>query len=152
MKTLLRFLYALNRLRWRIVRPITLGVKLLLVQEGGICLVRHTYQSGWHLVGGGVKRGERMEEAGRREAREEVGAALGELRLFGLYANFQEGKSDHIAVFVCSEFTLAGARSAEIAEWRMFPLGELPADVSPGSMRRISEYLDGRRVPATGAW
>jgi len=150
-KALLSFLYTLNRLRWRILRPITLGVKLLLVQDGSVCLVRHTYQSGWHLVGGGVKRRETLEDAGRREAREEVGARLGELRLFGVYSNFQEGKSDHIAVFVCSEFTLAGARSVEIAEWRMFPLEELPADVSPGSVRRIRELAEGG-LPVVGRW
>jgi 8-oxo-dGTP pyrophosphatase MutT (NUDIX family) len=92
-------LYALNRLRWRVSRPITVGVRLILVREGVLVLVKHTYQQHWYLPGGGVGRGESLEQAARREAQEELGARLGTLHLFGAYSNFFEYKSDHVIVF-----------------------------------------------------
>ncbi len=47
-----RLLYLAARCYWRIFRPITLGVKLLLVKDGTIWLVKHSYQHGWFLPGG----------------------------------------------------------------------------------------------------
>jgi len=99
MKTLLTLAYRANRVRYFLTRPLTMGVKLLLVKDGAFLLVQHSYQRGWHLPGGGVKRGETLEQAARREAREELGATLDELRLAGIYSHFGEYKSDHMVVF-----------------------------------------------------
>jgi 8-oxo-dGTP pyrophosphatase MutT (NUDIX family) len=110
----------------------------------------------YKLPGGGVKRGETLEDAARREAAEEVGAALGTLRLFGVYTNFYEHKSDHIVVFACDDLTLSGepggARGFEIERFGFFSFDDLPPDVSPGSMRRIREYVGGDSTPVTGIW
>ena len=51
----------------RRTRGMTLGVRALLVADGGVVLVRHTYTPGWYLPGGGVERGESVAEAVRRE-------------------------------------------------------------------------------------
>ncbi len=151
-RPLMPLLHRAGRAYWRLFRPITLGVKLLLVRAGQVVLVRHTYGEGWHLVGGAVKRGETAAAAGRREAREEVGATLGALRLFGVFTHFDEYKSDHVVVFVCDDFQLAGARSPEIAETRAFDLTALPADVSPATRRRIAEYLNADWQATAGDW
>ena len=139
-RLLLRMAYAGMTLRRKLAEPITLGVRVLLIRDGEVLLVRHTYRDGWYLPGGGVKRRETLEDAIRREAREEVGAALDSLRLMGVYSNFVEAKSDHIAVFVSEGFTLTPVQSSEIAELRFVPLTNLPTAVSPGSARRIAEY------------
>ena len=142
---LLRLAYSLLTVRRKVLQPVTLGVRVLLVRDGEVLLVRHTYHDGWFLPGGGVKRRETLEAAARREAHEEVGATIGALRLIGAYSNFVEATSDHVVVFASESFELQPNESAEIAECRFFPLTGLPEGVAPGSLRRIEEYLQ----PAT---
>ena len=147
MNWILRQGYKLGVLFWRLAKPVTVGVRAVLVRDGSVLLVWHTYRDGWHLPGGGVKRGETLEQAIRREAAEEAGAQLGTLRLLGLYDNFREGKSDHVAVFVCTDLTLNGepgrGLDREIARVAFFELDGLPEDVSPGTRRRLLEYVEG---------
>jgi 8-oxo-dGTP pyrophosphatase MutT (NUDIX family) len=116
-----------------------------------ILLVRHTYQDAWYLVGGRVEGGETLAQAIRREAAEEVGAELGTLSLFGVYSNFYEGKSDHVVVFVCADFALSGVTDDEIERFAFYNPRELPADTSPGTQRRVREYLE-ERQPCAGVW
>jgi 8-oxo-dGTP pyrophosphatase MutT (NUDIX family) len=152
MNYILRCAYLLKCLHWRIARPVKVGVRLMLIQDGRVLMVRHTYLPGWYFVGGGVEKGETLEEAARREAHEEVGAQLGELGLVGVYTHFIEGKSDHIAVFVCEDFTLSGKKDFEIEEVRFFDLVHLPEELAPGQERRIQEYLAGNPTPRFGRW
>jgi len=152
MKTISRFLHALQRLKWRILKPVTIGVRVLMEQDGRVVLVWHTYDELWYFPGGGVERDETLEEATRREAREELGAELGQLRLLGAYTNFTEYKSDHTLIFVCHEFTLADATGREIDRFGLFDLDALPDDVSPATRRRIEEYRTGSVVPHVGIW
>ncbi len=152
MRLLPRLLYQIGRLRWRVTRPVTLGVRLLLVRDGKVLLVRHTYQPYWFLVGGGVRRGETLEQAARREAAEEVGARLGELRLHGVYTNFFDYKSDHVVVFACADFTLSDVRSREIEQRAFFPCDQLPENTAAGHRRRIREYAEDRGTPLYGTW
>jgi 8-oxo-dGTP pyrophosphatase MutT (NUDIX family) len=152
MKPLARLLYGIGRLRWRITRPVTLGVRLLLVREGGVLLVKHTYQPLWFLVGGGVQRGETLEQAARREALEEVGASLGELRLYGIYTNFFDYKSDHVVVFACTDFTITDVKSREIEQRAFFTCDQLPDNTAAGHRRRINEYFSGATTPIVSMW
>jgi 8-oxo-dGTP pyrophosphatase MutT (NUDIX family) len=135
-----------------VARPITIGVRLLLVQDGQVLLVRHVYQDGWFLVGGGANRNETLEQTARREAREEAGAELGAVRLFGIYSHFPERRTDHITVFACEDFSLPGHHDREIAELRFFPLDRLPADMRPGNERRVQDYLRDPKQVAFGEW
>jgi ADP-ribose pyrophosphatase YjhB (NUDIX family) len=145
-------LYLLARCYWRIFQPLTLGVKLMLVENESIWLVQHSYQPGWFLPGGGVKRHEDLETAVRREAREELGANLGAVHLFGVYTNTSQYKNDHVVVFYCREFTVGQPDKAEIRAVRPFPLRALPPDVSRGTCRRIEEYLAGIPKADAGLW
>ncbi len=153
MKTLRIALYRAFTWWLALTRPITVGVRLLLIRDGQVLLVRHTYQNGWYLTGGGVKRKETLEQAARREAREEAGAELKGLRLFGVYTNLAEGRSDHITVFVCEDFNLSGQHDLEIAALDFFALEALPEDLLPGHRRRVEEYLGTRPGQVhTGIW
>jgi 8-oxo-dGTP pyrophosphatase MutT (NUDIX family) len=152
MSLLRKWSYRGLRWWWKVISPITVGVRAILI--GGdqqVLLVRHTYQDQWYLPGGGVKKGETLAQAIARESAEEVGASLGEIRLLGIYSNFYEGKSDHVVVFVCDAFSLTGKTDGEIAQLGFFPLDDLPEGTSPGTRRRIREYLQGQ-VPGVGRW
>jgi len=151
MRFMVRLRYLASRLWWRLAKPLTLGARVILVRDGQVLLVRHTYRDSWYLPGGGVRKDELIEAAARREAAEEVGATLGRLRLHGLYANFFEHKSDHVAVFVCDDFTMTGETDGEIDRFRFFPPGALPDGASPGTRRRVAEYTAGGQ-PVVAPW
>lgn len=148
----MRLLYLAFRLYCFIFRPVTLGVRVMLIEDGRVLLVRQTYVSGWFMPGGGVKRGETLEQAARREVREEVGAEMGVLELAGAYTHFGEYKSDHNILFRCADFRLHGRPDREIAEARFFPLDALPEGLMPGHRRRLDEIRAGKAKPKFGQW
>src|SRR5687768_18404925 len=94
----LQVAYWLRKIYQFLLRPINLGVRIMLIQDGKVLLVRHVYQRGWFMPGGGMKRRETLEQAARRECREEVGVKMDNVELFGIYFNYTEWKSDHIAL------------------------------------------------------
>ena len=124
----------------------------MLIQNGDVLLVRQTYLPGWFMPGGGVKRGETLDEAVRREAREEVGAEMKDLELIGAYTNFQGFKSDHNILFLCTDFTLNSRSDREIAEVHFFPLDAIPENTWPGHRFRLEEYRTGVKVKQYGEW
>jgi len=141
-----------ERLRWRLFHPITLGARVILLRDEEVLLIRHTYRPGWYFPGGGVDKGETLEAAARREAEEEANATVREVTLLGIYANFREGKSDHIAVFLARDFELdAFVPNNEIAEREWFPLEALPEGISPATRQRLRELAAGG-PPSAAEW
>ena len=149
---MMRLIYLAYRLYCFFVRPVTLGVRVMMIQNDQALLVRHTYIDGWFMPGGGIKRGETLEQAARREAQEEVGATLKNFSLIGAYTNLQEGKSDHNILFLSTDFRISGEHDREIAEIRAFALDQLPDDLWPGHRLRLEEYRTGMRYPQFGKW
>jgi 8-oxo-dGTP pyrophosphatase MutT (NUDIX family) len=149
---MLRWVYLVYQVYLYFVRPITLGVRVMMIQDGQVLLVRHTYVDGWYMPGGGVQRGETLDAAARREVYEEVGAELHDLRLVGAFTNFKELKSDHNILFLSTDFTVGRKQDREIAEARFFPLDALPNGLWPGHRRRLEELLAAKGFPQFGEW
>jgi len=64
---------------------ITIGVGVIVENNDGEILLQKRKDNGkWAIIGGGMEIGESFEEVIRREAREETGIELGELRLLAL--------------------------------------------------------------------
>lgn len=136
---------------FRLRRGLTLGVRVAVSDgEGRFLLVRHTYVPGWLFPGGGVERGETADEAARRELMEEAGIEPNSpLRLFGLYANDDNFRGDHVALFVLDDFAQRPRPgSLEIADAGFFSPEALPEGVTGGTLRRLEE-IAGQRPPDT---
>jgi len=147
-----RLLYLGFKIYCFLFRPVRMGVRVAMVRDGSAWLVRHTYLGGWFLPGGGLERGETLEDAARREAREETGAALNEVTMLGVFTSFIQWKTDHTVVFLCEDFSITGDPDGEIAEARAFPLTALPDDLHPPHCRLLERYRDGERLALYGEW
>jgi 8-oxo-dGTP pyrophosphatase MutT (NUDIX family) len=144
-RPLVRRLFHLGALA---TRGMTLGVRGAAIDgQGRVCLVRHTYVTGWHLPGGGVEAGETAPEAMAREFREEAGILLDPsrpLRLHGFYHNRAAAGRDHVALYVAPTFTVPEAKAPdrEIAECSFFPLDALPEATTRATRARLAEIHD----------
>jgi 8-oxo-dGTP pyrophosphatase MutT (NUDIX family) len=145
------FLYRFAFIYWHLLKPLTLGVRVLLIKDGKVLLVKHTYRPGWFFPGGGVKRGESHWEAAVREVREETGCRIGNMTLLGTYVYTGEGKFDNVICFVSEDFNQGPYESSEIAETAWFDLNSLPENMFSGSLKRIEEYKTGS-YPVFGHW
>lgn len=145
LKLFRKLLYCFNTIRWKIFKPTTIGVRVLLIKDELVVLVKHSYQNQWYIPGGGVVKGETIDEAVYREIKEEINGTINSMELFGVYTNFYEGKNDHIVVFESHSFTVGSKNSGEIEGIEFFPIKALPKKISPGSKRRIEEYKKEKR-------
>jgi 8-oxo-dGTP pyrophosphatase MutT (NUDIX family) len=136
-----------------LVRGMTLGVRAVVLDaDNKVFLVKHSYVSGWYLPGGGVDHGETMEQAMRRELKEEGDIDLtGEAVLHGIFLNSHVSRRDHVAVYVVRHFRQdrLPAPNREIIECGFFDIAALPEDTTPGTRLRIAEVLHGKPLIAT---
>jgi 8-oxo-dGTP pyrophosphatase MutT (NUDIX family) len=151
MRFLIRYIYQASRMLWLFFKPISVGVRVLMVKDEQVLLVKHVYQPDWYLPGGAVEQHETLEQAAQREAQEETGATIQDICLFGVYTNYEHGKSDHIIVYLSQDFELTGEGDDEIEFCGLFPFDTLPEKISPGSANRIQEYLAGK-IGNHGDW
>ena len=166
---IISLIYSVLRVYWRVFKPITLGVRAIVVNEANeILLVKHTYEDYWFLPGGGVKKSETFEKAIRRELIEEAGYEADIIELFGVYNSVLQGKRDNIVVFICKNGKFVkSSLSPEIATYKFFSIDNsdnldnldnldnfknLPENISRGTLKRIEEYCDLSISKRFGVW
>jgi ADP-ribose pyrophosphatase YjhB (NUDIX family) len=137
-------IHTLLRLYWFIFRPTGNGVKAVLCQEGKVLMVRHNYgHKLWTFPGGGVKRGEVLEVAIKREVNEELGIVLETVVHIGTYETNYEHKQVtvdcYMAEVTSDSFTVDGF---EIAEGCWFSPEALP-DNRASSVDKIMAMFSG---------
>ncbi len=138
----------LMKMRWRIFKPFSIGVRALVINENGqVLLVKHTYTDAWYLPGGGVDKKEHLLDALARELKEEIGLQIqGRVELLGTYGSFFEYKSDFVSVFIVKLFDMAPSQNAEIEKWAFFALDQIPESASAGTKKRVREYLGSKTI------
>lgn len=142
-------LYPVARLWWRWRAPVKIGVRAIVLDTADrVLLVRHAYGAeGWSFPGGGPRRHEPLSTTAIREVHEETGVVCRVEALLGIYDSFVEGKSDHVALFVCRAASDSHPRptSPEIRQAAFFAQTALPAETAPGAQRRLAELHAAKR-------
>lgn len=148
----LRFIYFGFKIYCFLFRPVRMGVRVLMIQANQVLLIRHTYLNGWFMPGGGLNRNESLEQAARREAKEETGSDLGEINLIGVFTNYLQWKTDHTVVFLCKDFKITGKSDDEIAETSFFSLDDLPQNVYSSHRKLLEKYKASEIKTNFGEW
>lgn len=94
------------KLYWRIFKPETFGVKVIIENEGKFLYVRNDY--GYRSItfpGGRMDKGETPEQAGIREIKEEVGLDICDLKFITKILSTEEGKKDNIYIYYAKSNT-----------------------------------------------
>ncbi len=120
-----------------------LTVDVIVETIGGIVLVRRRHPPrGWALPGGFVDWGETLESAAAREALEETGLALIDLRQFHAYSDPARDPRGHTVTMVFTARSVGEPRGGDdAAEARAFPPEALPADIVFDHRRILDDYL-----------
>ena len=147
------------RTSWKIRKPITFGVKVLLIHpdDPTQCLiVRHSYSDSvrWGLPGGAYRPGrETPEQAGVREVCEELALTITEVpTVLDTVSTTLEGKRDTLTIVQATPVSASFVPSPEIAEarWVRADMAAMPegAPVSRWLKRALSAR--NAREPALG--
>ncbi len=132
MKALYKLANSIRRIYWFIFRPHTRGVKCLVQTDGSYLLIQTSYSGKcWTLPGGGIQPRELVEDAARREVREEVGVVLNEIKILGSYESSAEYKRDTIYLTYAEILNQdIAVHTGEVSVARWFPMNALPQEQS----------------------
>ena len=123
-------------------------VDTIIEMEGGIVLVRRAHPPpGWALPGGFVERGERVSDAGRREAKEETGLDVELTELLGVYSDPHRDPRGISTVGVVFIGRASGqpVGGDDAAEAQVFSLDALPPNIPFDHPLIIEDYRRYRR-------
>ena len=111
-----------------------------------IVLVRRRFPPrGWALPGGFVDAGETVEEAVAREALEETGLEVTDLRQFHVYSDPGRDPRGHTVSVVFTARAVGEPQGGDdAAEARAFAPEELPGDIAFDHRAILDDYLGGR--------
>lgn len=124
---------------WR--NPVPTVDIIIRLGDSIVLIERRNPPYGWALPGGFVDYGESLEQAAVREAREETGLELVELKQFGAYSDPARDARRHTISVV---FTARGrgilTAGDDAAAARLFPLDALPAPLCFDHDRILADY------------
>jgi ADP-ribose pyrophosphatase YjhB (NUDIX family) len=131
-------------------RPILMlgAVTLVLNEENHLLMMRRTDSGHWGIPGGAVELGEVIEEAAKRETREETNLEIGEMSLFGVFSGpelyYKYPNGDEVynvsIVYLSHDWRGELQLNDEHSEWNWFAASDIPEDISP-PIRTILEQF-----------
>ncbi|MBK9721959.1 MAG: NUDIX domain-containing protein [Saprospiraceae bacterium] len=141
-KSVITTIYKFRKIYWRLIKPMTSGVRCLIFNENNqVLLVKHFYSNEWYLPGGAINYKESPQKALLRELREECGIYnLIDLKQLNVYTNNFESKKDTIFLFTAYCEKTDVKFNFEIENIKFFNLDNLPNLTSIGTRKRIEEF------------
>ena len=131
-------------------RPILMvgAATLVLDEQNRLLMMKRSDNGCWGLPGGATEPGEVVEDAVKREAREEVNLEIGEMSLFGVFSGpelyYKYPNGDEVynvtIIYVARDWRGEVRLNDEHTEWRWFAFTEIPDDVSPPIKPVIERY------------
>ncbi|MGC8658880.1 MAG: NUDIX domain-containing protein [Desulfomonilaceae bacterium] len=119
-------------------------VDIIIKNQGGIVLInRKNPPFGWALPGGFVDYGESVEQAAKREAKEETSLDIHNLKLLGVYSAPDRDPRHHtISTVFMADSTGNLSAGDDAAETRVFAKGKLPNDLAFDHAKIIEDFFD----------
>lgn len=143
-RLVLKLAHAVRLAWWSLRRPEVFGCNVIAADlQGRVLLVRHSYQSSekWMLPGGGLARGERAEDAARRELLEETGCRLTGANCFAVEVVGLAGASNHIHLVSGQTVDAPRPDAREILAAQFFAPDALPQAITRSARARIELWM-----------
>jgi ADP-ribose pyrophosphatase YjhB (NUDIX family) len=119
---------------------------IINIGESIILIERRNPPHGWALPGGFVDYGETLEAAAIREAREETGLELENLRQFHAYSDPNRDPRQHnISVVFTAEACGAAKAGDDAKNVRLFSMDDLPVPLCFDHARILNDYIAGKK-------
>ena len=131
------------------------GVGVMLLKNGKVLLGRRNSdpkkadselhgESTWTLPGGKIHFGEKIQDAARREVKEETGIIVNKLKVVSIGNEIVHDAHFVTIGFLCEDFEGEPKvmEPDEITEWKWFSLNSLPELIYPPSLKLIKNYLN----------
>ena len=135
LRPLLMTLQRLRKLVWRFTGRPAGAHAIALTSSGMLVLVKLRYASGWRPPGGGIKKGETVEQAVLRELSEEIGMSKHGAVEADLVIRDRAGDR----VFIVRDVEYSPRWSLEIEAVAEFDASRLPVDIAPRARRWIDQ-------------
>ena len=132
-------------------RVIIVGSGVFVYKDGKLLLQRRKDNNCWAIHGGSVDIGEVVEDAAKRELKEETGLTANKLELFGVFSGenmmytYPNGDEVYIVAVthLCTDFSgELNPEANEVLELKWFDINDLPKDISPIDTYAINAFVE----------
>lgn len=137
--------HEIRKIYWRVVKPATFGVMVIIRHGDEVLFVRHSYgHQAWGFPTGGFNpKRETPEQAGAREVREELGLQLENIQLIHTHFSTAQVKRDTGYWLVAETANRDIRTSGEIAAYAWRRPSDLPEKINSYAEKALLLWLNG---------
>lgn len=131
------------------------GVGIMILRDGKVLLGKRNDdsvkadselrgESTWTMPGGKMHFGEKIQDAAKREVKEETGLTARKLKIVSIGNEIVKDAHFVTIGFLCDDFEgeLKAMEPEEIVEWKWFPLDKIPNPIFPPSLKLLKNYVE----------